>query len=141
MNVRHETRALFLQKERQGGSALRALDVCPNRPFQPFALLLWGAMSETFVRQITIGRELQLTGPLPGYEFEADIAFEEFEALLSDRADRFMPAIDRPSNIGMFQRWDFPAVAVGSRIELTVEGPFDRAVLLGLVPRVEKEAA
>ncbi len=139
MNVRYEHRALFLPTDGQG-EGLRALDVCPNRPFHPFALILWGTKGDTFVRQIRIGWQAQLTEPMGGWEFESDIDFEEFETLLVDRADRYMPAIDRLSELGMFHRWDFPVVRVDQRLELTVEGPFERAVFIGDVPRVSEAA-
>lgn len=139
MNTRREHRALFLHVEGQG-EGLRGLDVCPNRPFQPFALILWGTGPETFVRQMRIGYQAQFERPMPGFEFESDIPFEEFESLLVDRADRFMPAIERLSELGMFHRWDFPSVDAGQRIELTVEGPFERGVIVGFVPRIEQAA-
>jgi hypothetical protein len=135
MNVRIEHRALFLPADGQG-EGLRALDVCPNRPFHPFALLLWGTKSDTFVRQIRVGSQPQLSSPLGGWEFESDIDFRDFESLLVDRADRYMPAIERLSELGMFHRWDFPIVAITERIEITVEGPFEHAVFIGDVPRL-----
>ena len=139
MRTRQEIRVLFLPDDPSEG--IRVLDAAPGRPFHPFALVLWGSKSDTFVRQLTISTERQLTGPLPGYEFESDIGFDEFRELCIPRPDLLMPALTNLREVGLLHHLSLSTVEAMASVELTVEGPIEHAVLIGRVPRIEAEAA
>lgn len=114
------------------------VDACPHRPFRPFALLLWGAKPDTFVRQLRIGWEAQLTRIVPGFEFEADVSWDEFRDLCIPRPCSLLPAIEPLREVGVFHRLDLATIETDMRVELTVEGPIEHAVLIGDVPRIEE---
>ncbi len=138
MRISVEHRVLFLPDDPAEG--IRVLDACPNRPFRPFALLVWGAKADTFIRQLRVAGEAQLTGPMPAFEFESDIAFDYFRCLCIARSDLLMPAIESLRDVGIFHRLHMPAIEADGRVELTLEGPLEHAALLGDVPRLREDA-
>lgn len=133
-----ENRVLFLPDDPAEG--IRVLDACPNRPFRPFALLVWGAQADTFIRQLRVGGEAQFDGPLPAFEFESDVSFDYFRALCIPRSDLLMPAIESLRDVGIFHRLHMPAIETNGGIELTLEGPLEHAALIGDVPRLSEAA-
>jgi hypothetical protein len=115
MITKTERRVLFLPDDTAEG--IRALDVTPTRPFSPFALIVWGAKADTFVRQLRIGWETQLIRPMAGFEFESDVGWEQFrQGLCWQPRLETMPIVEKLRELGPFLRLSLPVVKVGQNI-------------------------
>lgn len=140
MSRPRETRALFFPDDSSEG--IRRLELCPELVFRPFALIVWGAKADTFIRQLRLSWATQFERPVPGWEFESDIPWAEFRALCEPR-ESLMPRVPHPRELGPFRRLMLPAASAGQPIELTLEGPIEHAVLIGeiLVDSDDQRAA
>lgn len=126
--------------ETDGYTARRQLTGKPQRPFVPFALLIWGARANSRIFELRVGLENQLLSALPAHLFEADIPWLEFLELLSRRRDG-NHCLERLRPVGVFFQLDLPEVCLGSDIELELEGAIDHAVFIGKMPMLRPEAA
>ena len=118
-----------------GAQGQRLLELRFGTPFQPFAIVLWGTRIETRLRDIIIGAESQLLGPLPGCLFESELSFDDFEGLLTpgqfDPFPRITP--EAIARLGLVFHMDLSPVPVAHRLCLDIEGPYEHGVILGLM--------
>jgi hypothetical protein len=116
-----------------GDSSRRKFELAVQEPFRPFALLVWGARVETQVRNILVDGVSQLIGSLPGFMFEADIPFDEFERLLTDTSSHGYRSLTPQSfeRVGHIFELALPTIATGDPLVLELEGPIEHAVFLG----------
>lgn len=108
----------------------RAFDLYVDQPFRPFALLLWGATSDTVIHSMLVGNEEQLMGAMPAHVFEADIELEEFEALL-DRRPGMVSGLSNVEEIGPYFQIDLPSLSPTLPIRLDVTGPLRHGAFIG----------
>jgi len=121
-----------------GDSSRRKFELAVQEPFRPFALLVWGARVETKVQNILVDGVSQLLGSLPGFMFEADIPYDEFERLLTESSQGYRPLT--PQNferVGHIFELALPTLAVGDPLVLDLEGPVEHAVFLGHILRTK----
>lgn len=104
-----------------------------ERPFRPWALLLWGCGPETVIDTLAFDGSNELLGAMPGGAFEATVSYEEFARSCQPRPCDY-PLVDA-ENIGAWMSLDLPTLAVGAVTSLGATGPLRHAVLIGSMVR------
>lgn len=122
-----------LRAPRWESTARRTLEIKPQRPCQPFALMTWGHRPESILHGISVGFERQMTKSVPGGVFSSLLEWQEFEHLLDKRPDGH-DAVRALWRLFAYITIDLPYVNFGSTLSLDVEGPFEHLVVLAKMP-------
>ena len=117
------------------------IELCPARPFKPWALLLWGARpSVTRIDSVITGEDEQLAGKVPGHVFECEIPLSEFRALCRDEDDGLSVVIRDSRAIGQFFSFELPTISPFDPLRITLQGPLEAGVLLGRSATIDEAA-
>lgn len=122
-----------LRMPRWESTARRTLEIKPQRPCRPFALMTWGHRPESTIHELTVGRDGQMMQAVPGGVFSSLLEWEEFERLLDKRPDGH-DAVRALWRLFSYITIDLPDVPLGTTIGLDVEGPFEHLVVLAKMP-------
>lgn len=111
----------------------RSIDLHPQRPSRPFAILTWGCRPESTVHGVQIGMRQQLLRSMPGSWFSSLLSLEEFDGLCERRPDGH-DAVRALWRLFGYERLEMERTEFGSTITLDVSGPFERLLLLAHMP-------
>lgn len=114
-------------------SERRQVEIKPQRPSQPFAILAWGYRPESAIHQLKIGNASQLVCAVPGNWFSSMLTIEEFDRLLDKRPDGH-DAVRALWRLLGYQVVDMARAEFGTTITLDLSGPFEQLVLLARMP-------
>lgn len=122
-----------IRAPRWESTARRQIELKPQRPCQPFALMIWGHRPESTVYDLSVGNEAQMMKAVPAGTFSSLLEWEEFEALLDRRHDGH-DAVRALWRLFTYVSLDLPYAHLGTKITLDVEGPFEHLVVLAKMP-------
>lgn len=111
----------------------RSIELRPQRPSKPFALLAWGYRPESTIHSILVGFEEQLVAPVAGSVFSSLLDYEEFERLLDRRVDGH-DAVRALWRLFRYSELDIATANLGTTIIVELSGPFEQLVFLATMP-------